>query len=75
MLAITGSNDDDLWVMTSYFNPMGYSRRLSNFKIFRKCLNAPLLAVELTYGPDFELQQNDADILIQLRGGAVLWQK
>jgi hypothetical protein len=38
-------------------------------------LNVPLVAVELTYGSDFELQEGDADILIQLRGGAVLWQK
>jgi hypothetical protein len=75
MTASTGSNADGLWAITSYFNPIGYRRRLSNFKIFRERLNAPLVAVELTYGSDFELQGHDADILIQLRGGAVLWQK
>ena len=35
----------------------------------------PLVAVELSYGAHFELQEPDADILIQLRGGALLWQK
>jgi hypothetical protein len=71
----TGSNADGLWPITSYFNPIGYRRRLSNFRAFRERLNVPLVAVELTYGSDFELQEQDADILIQLRGGTVLWQK
>jgi hypothetical protein len=29
----------------------------------------------LTHGSDFELKEQDAEILIRLRGGAVLWQK
>jgi hypothetical protein len=66
---------NDLWAITSYFNPVRYRRRLSNFKTFRKWLNVPLVAVELSYGDDFELQEEDADVLIQLSGGAVLWQK
>jgi hypothetical protein len=65
----------DLWAITSYFNPIGYHRRLQNFRIFREHLEIPLVAVELSYGPAFELGAHDADILIQLRGGAVLWQK
>jgi hypothetical protein len=68
-------SDGRLWAITSYFNPAGYRRRLSNFKIFRERLGIPLVVVELTYGPDFELEKQDAEILIQLRGGAVLWQK
>ncbi len=65
----------DFWAITSYFNPVRYRRRLSNFKIFRKHLTVPLVAVELAYSDDFELQEQDADILVQLRGGAVLWHK
>jgi hypothetical protein len=65
----------DLWAITSYFNPVRYRRRLQNFRIFRERLGLPLVVVELTYGSGFELQEQDADILIQLRGGAVLWQK
>ena len=65
----------DLWAITSYFNPAGYRRRLVNYRIFRERFTLPLVAVELAYGPAFELQKTDADILVQLRGGDVLWQK
>jgi hypothetical protein len=75
MKAPTALNADGLWAITSYFNPMRYRSRLLNFRTFRERLHVPLVAVELTYGPDFELQEQDAEILVQLRGGAVLWQK
>ena len=65
----------DLWAITTYFNPVGYQRRLANYKIFRQRLDVPLIAIELAYGPDFELQLDDAEILHQIRGDAVLWQK
>jgi hypothetical protein len=65
----------EFWAITCHFNPAGYRRRLQNFRIFRKRLKVPLVVVELSYGSEFELQEQDADILIQLRGGAVLWQK
>ena len=63
-----------MWAITCYFNPVGYQRRLSNFRAFRQKLQVPLVAVELAYGPAFDLQPGDAEILIQLRGGDVLWQ-
>ena len=66
---------DGFWAVTSYFNPSRYRRRLSNFRAFRDRLNVPLLAIELTFGSDFELEDGDADVLVQLNGGAVLWQK
>src|SRR5579859_25297 len=69
------STADDLWAITSYFNPARYGRRLSNFKIFREHLKVPLVVVELSYGLDFELGETDADILVRLHGSAVLWQK
>ena len=68
-------NDHGLWAITSYFNPVGYQRRRANYRIFRERLKVPLLAIELEYGPAFELGEGDADILIQLRGRDVLWQK
>ena len=46
---------DMLWAITSYFNPMQYQRRRANYRLFRKYLRVPLVAVELSYGPDFEL--------------------
>jgi hypothetical protein len=73
---MTGGRPKDLWAITCYFNPMQYRRRLANFRIFRDRLQLPLVAVELAFGPEFELQAQDAEILIQLRdGAAVLWQK
>jgi hypothetical protein len=54
---------------------MRYQRRRANYRAFRERLNVPLVAVELAYGPDFELTERDADILIQLRGRDVMWQK
>lgn len=64
-----------LWAVTSYFNPMGYRRRRANYRIFRERLSLPLVAVELVYGAEPELGPDDAEILIQLRGSDVLWQK
>src|SRR6266545_3853707 len=70
-----GALHEGLWAITCYFNPMRYRRRLANFRRFRESLQVPLVAVELAYGPEFELQAGDAEILILLRGGAMLWQK
>ena len=66
-----------LWAITSYFNPMRYRRRLANYRTFRENLKVPLLTVELSFGgeEEFDLQEGEADILIQLRGRDVLWQK
>ena len=64
-----------MWAITSYFNPVGFKRRLSNYKIFRTNLAVPLVTVELSFNGCFELTDEDADVLIQISGGAVLWQK
>lgn len=66
---------DAMWAITSYFNPARYKRRLSNYRIFRANLRAPLVTVELSFDGHFELSKEDADVLIQISGGAVLWQK
>jgi hypothetical protein len=67
--------DGALWAITSYFNPLRYRQRLANYRVFRRRLGVPLLTVELTFGAAPELNAADADILLQLDGGAVLWQK
>ena len=64
-----------MWALTTYFNPIRYKRRLSNYRIFRSNLHIPLVTVELSFDGQFELTEGDADVLIQLSGGAVLWQK
>jgi hypothetical protein len=66
---------EKLWAITSYFNPIGYRRKLQNYRTFREHLQVPLIAVELSYSGRFELTQDDAEILVQRRGSAVLWQK
>jgi len=66
---------EGLWAITSYFNPMRYQSKRANYRVFRQHLNVPLVAVELAYSPDFELKEGDADILVQLRGRDVMWQK
>jgi hypothetical protein len=66
---------EDLWAITCYFNAAGYRRRLANYRVFRERLIVPLVTVELAYGDDFELDCNDAEVLVRLRGKDVLWQK
>ncbi len=64
-----------VWAITSYYNPVRYNRRLSNYHLFRANLSVPLVTVELSFDGRFDLGRNDADILIQITGGAILWQK
>jgi hypothetical protein len=75
--AISGAEKGgkDLWAITSYFNPAGWKRRLANYRLFHERLSVPLVAVELAYGANFELNESDADILVQLHGQSVMWQK
>jgi hypothetical protein len=62
-------------VVTSYFNPMKSRRRLANYRAFRSRLTTPLLTIELSFDGQFQLKTADADHLIQLSGGDVMWQK
>jgi hypothetical protein len=64
-----------MWSITSYYNPVRYKRRLANYRIFRENLAVPLVTMELSFDGHFELTEGDADVLIQISGGAVLWQK
>jgi hypothetical protein len=66
---------DRLWAVTAYFDPFGDRQRLPAYREFRRRLRAPLVAVEISFGDTFDLQEDDADIVVRLQGGAVLWQK
>jgi len=66
---------DDIWAITAYFNPAGFRSRLANYRAFRDRLTLPLVTAELAHEGPFELGESDADILTQIRGGDVLWQK
>ena len=69
------TTSNEIWAITSYFNPVSYRSRLENYHRFRAHLNAPLLTVELGYGKSFELRPRDADLLVQLQTDQVMWQK
>jgi hypothetical protein len=64
-----------LWAVTSYFNPASYRRRRENYRVFRDRLKLPLAAIELSFNGRFELGPRDAEILIQIHGRDVMWQK
>jgi hypothetical protein len=68
-----------LWALTTFYNPAGYRTKKENYDRFRSGLaeaGVPLLAVELAFGDaPFELGTDDAELVVQLRGGDVLWQK
>jgi hypothetical protein len=64
-----------LWGITSYFNPAGFARRRANYREFRAGLEVPLLTVEWSTDGRFELQESDADVLVQLSSPDLMWQK
>lgn len=64
-----------MWAIAAYYNPVGYRRRPAVYREFRRRLNVPLATVEWSRDEQFELSDSDADILIQIRGHDVLWQK
>jgi len=64
-----------LSAITSFFNPAGYQSKLTNYRTFRKHMRLPLITVELSFTGRFVLQAGDADVLVQLSGGDILWQK
>jgi hypothetical protein len=69
------ASKSELWVITTYFNFAGYERRLTNYRLFRKHIGAPLLTVELAAEGGFVLDEGDADILVRCSDSDVLWQK
>jgi hypothetical protein len=65
----------ELWAITCFFNPAGYRRRVQNYRWFREKLNVPLITVELSFNGHFSLGPADADILVQLTQGDIMFQK
>ncbi|MBI3447891.1 MAG: hypothetical protein HY049_03065 [Acidobacteria bacterium] len=67
--------DSDLWVITAYFNLAGWSSRLENYRSFRRALEVPLATVEWSPAGAYALGGDDADLLMQIPGGDLMWQK
>ena len=67
------------WAISAYFNPTQSKIFLRNYHIFRnssKKQGLNLMTVELAFNNSpFELNKEDADILIQVRGNSVMYQK
>ena len=66
---------NDFWALTTYFNLTNGLRRRNNYHCFRRHLSVPLLTVEWHPDRNFQLADGDADILLQVGGGDLMWQK
>ena len=70
---------DELWVITSYFNPCNYENRRRNYDIFARSLaqqGVHLLTVELACTEDgFTLEQEDATVMVRRVSADVMWHK
>lgn len=64
-----------LWAVTAYFNPGRYRTRLSHYRLFRSRLPLPLLTVEWAHDGAFQLGDHEADRLVRVQGGDLMWQK
>ncbi len=73
------SLDGELWGITTYFNPAGYSNKLDNLSLFAdraRRQGLKLLVVELAFGESpYVLGNNLADRIVRRRSNTVLWQK
>ena len=69
---------DDIYVITCYFNPLGYRSRRENFDHFARSLaaqGAKLLVVELSRKDGgFDLDTDDHQC-VRVRGEGLIWQK
>jgi len=63
------------WAVSCYFNTKKSRLRYLNYQAFFKALQVPLLTVEWSIGGQYELDIQDADRLVQVSGGDLLWQK
>jgi hypothetical protein len=66
---------NSFWVVTSFYNPAGYRRRIQNYHAFRRHLDAPLLVIELAEPGQHQLTAGDADALVRVSGNDRIWQK
>jgi hypothetical protein len=68
----------NIWAVSAFFNFSGSNSRLKNYKIFRQNLkdhDVKLLTVEFSPSGHFQLEEDDADKLIRMSDGDIMWQK
>ncbi len=72
-----GARVTGLWVVTPYYNPVGYQTRRRNYEIFMKLMREsgiPVLTIECAFGDQsFDLPES-VDV-VKVRGSSLLWQK
>jgi hypothetical protein len=70
------TSTDDLWLITTYFNPNGYKTKRENYDRFRERIDGriPLLTVECAFG-DVEFALPACGSVVRVRGRDVMWQK
>lgn len=64
-----------LWAVTASFHPPSEKARLSNFRCFRRQLSIPLLTVEWSATASYQLSDDEANRLVRLHEGDLMWQK
>ena len=68
---------EDLWLLTAYFNPMGYETKARNYGLFRDAVKRSglhLLTIECAFGRQPFTLPGASDVL-QIRAKHVMWQK
>ena len=75
--AVVYDSVDDLWIVTSYFDPVGYHSRRRNYDAFRAPIIAGglhFLTIECAFGDDaFTLPPSPH--IVQVRSPHIMWQK
>jgi len=69
------NEEKDIWAITTFYNPIHYQSRLENYRQFRQYLQLQLCTIEHSLNGSYELEENDADILIHITSRDLLWQK
>ena len=64
-----------LMALTSYYNPFHGEWRRRNYDVFHANLGVPLVTVEWSRDGRFDLTPGDADVMIRVEGGDLMWQK
>lgn len=65
----------ELWAVATIFNPAGFRSLTRNYRRFRAELQVPLAVIELSFDGRWELDERDADMLVRISDGDVMWQK
>lgn len=66
------------WAICCFFNYGDFSKKLYNYKLFRrisKLQGLNLITVEMCYDERYYLTKDDTDILVQIPTGDAIWQK